>query len=649
MTFRGIVWKNFKFGIRKYTAFFLCSSFAIAIFFIFCNLSFSREIIDFMKKPGMGSEYIFSIMVVTLSIFSIGFISYINRSKNKSRSKEFGLYMTMGMSYRDITRLIILEDTVITGASIVSGMLVGMIFSKLFYMINMRIIGEENGKFVLDYRSFLLTAGIFIIIYSVNILITKLLQKKMNIRNLMTSDRESEYIAKSHGSLAGIGIVMMIIFASTSIAAALSRDIAMKTVPVVLAALTGMVGIYLVISNITGILSGAAKKNKKLYGKSLLYLSELKYTSQKNTNVLFLLSLLSGMILLCSASTIALLSISGKIVDRNPQPVIAYIEAMGVNKFEDSYVEELVRQSKAGLKEHLKYPCTFANEIVAAAPGKDIPICIISKSTLLEMTGDRVEITGREAEILAADPLMLPAESSLSTLEITNGILQYKLDLKGNKINSGFKSEIVFGNRFILIVADALYEELAGSDSRLNGIIHHLRVDSWRKTGTVFDKLNSMREDGNPLEQHFIIAGDYASYVLMKHLYSTIVFIESFISILFFAATVLILLFRQYEGTEKMAGKYSQLRKLGLLRKEFKKFINAQTRYLFVVPLVFGLFVGACMMLIIQSLMGGNDLYGEFWSVSIKVAALYILLQLVFCKAVSENYTKRIISRASVK
>jgi len=81
-----------------------------------------------METAGMGSEYIYTLMVVILSLFSVGFISYINNSKNKSRSKEFGLYMTMGMTYRDITKLIILEDLVILICSIVSGIAVGAVF-----------------------------------------------------------------------------------------------------------------------------------------------------------------------------------------------------------------------------------------------------------------------------------------------------------------------------------------------------------------------------------------------------------------------------------------------------------------------------------------------------------------------------------------
>ncbi len=662
MTFNGIVWKNFKFGIRKYIAFFLCSTFTISIFFIFCNLTFSKDISDFMEAAGMGAEYVFSIMVVILALFSVGFISYINSSKNKSRSKEFGLYMTMGMTYRDITKLIILEDLVILISSIVSGIATGAVFSRLVYMINMKLIGEENGKFELDYRSFLLTAAVFIIIYAVNILMTILSQRKMNIRKLMNSDRESEYTDKSHWGIAAAGMLLMTAFAATSVAAAISRDIAMERIPIILAIMAGMAGMYLVISHITSILSGLIKKNKELYGRSLLSLSELKYTTKKNAKVLFLLSILSGMILLCSASTFALLSIAENIVERTPEQVITYVEALGVNKFDDSYVEDLVREGGAGLKEHIKYPCTFASRIESENQSEGgtpvseltqdipaVPVCIISKSTLYSMTGDKSPIVSGEAQILAADPLAVPPESKLTEIEITNGVLSKKLVMKGTVINKSFSSEIVLANRYLLVVDDAVYKELEGSGNNLNGTIHDIRVDKWRKTESVFKKLNELRDNSNPLAQHFNVFGDYAAYSLMKHIYSTFVFVTNFISILFFAATILILLFRQYENTDKMAKKYSQLRKLGILRKEFRAFIKTQTGFLFYVPLILGLFMGACLMLIIQSIMGGNDLYKEFWNASLKVAVVYIVLQLIFSRIVSESYFKRIIYKASVK
>jgi hypothetical protein len=647
MTFKGIVWKNFKYGIQKNIAFSLCSTFTIAIFFIFTNLSFSKEIDDFMNYAGMGAEFVFPLMVFIVSVFSIVFISYISNSKNKSRSKEFGLYMTMGMSQRDISKLIIIEDAVITGTSIVIGMFLGMIFSRLVYMIIAKMIDADSMKFVLDYRSFLITAIAFIVIYSFNMILTMASRRKMKIKDLITADRKSEYSKKSFKSIAVFGLVMMLTLAVVAIAATKSRDIAMNTKLILSVIIIGIIGAYLLISNVIEIISSITKKDKGLYTKHLMSLSELKYTSKKNANVLFILSLLSAMILFSSASTIALLNMCETIVDSQARDDIAYVDAFGVNSFPKDLVDNLVKESGAVLKEHETYKCAFVYEVTDAEKD-DIPVCIIDATALSKMIGKHENIQVNEAKILAADPLLVPPESQLSEMKISNGTSDRIIKLSGTLINNKFSSEIVLKNRYILVVSDKTYADIA-SEAQVSGTIHTLNVENWRKTEEVFDRLDQLRDSSNMLSDHFNLAGSYLGYKLMKKLYSTFVFVMSFISILFFAASILILLFRQYENVDNMAKKYSQLRKIGITKGEFKIFISSQTRFIFIVPLIFGLFLGACMQLIMQSIMGGNNLYAEFWKTSGLFALLYIALQLIFYKAVSNAYFRRIICAARVK
>lgn len=216
------------------------------------------------------------------------------------------------------------------------------------------------------------------------------------------------------------------------------------------------------------------------------------------------------------------------------------------------------------------------------------------------------------------------------------------MELRDAIFSGKFSSETVLGNRYLLVVSDKTYADIA-SKAENNGTIHNINVKNWRKTGGVFDRLNQLIDSSNPLSKHFNLTGSYVGYNLMKRLYSTFVFVTNFISILFFAASILILLFRQYENVDKIAKKYTQLRKIGMTKGEFKKFISSQTRFIFIVPLIFGLFIGVCLMLIIQSFMGGRDLYAEFWRVSSIVAALYITLQMIFCKVVNEAFYKRVI------
>ena len=648
MTFKGIVWKNFKYGIQKNIAFFICSTITIAIFFIFSNLTFSKEIDDFMNYAGMGAEVVFPMMVIVVLIFSFGFICYISNSKSKSRSKEFGLYMTMGMSKKDISKLIIIEDAILMSTSIVMGMLIGMIFSRLVYMITMNMIDIESTNFVLDYRSYLLTGIVFVVIYAFNIVLTTASRRKLKIKDLITSDRKSEYSKKNIISLAVIGLAMMLIFAGVAIATTKSRNIAMNN-KLILAAITiGIVGAYLVISNIIGIISGIAKKDKGVYAKNLMSISELKYTSKKNEKVLFILSLLSAMILFSSASMISLLNMCDTIVNSTPIANISYVDAYGVNSFQDKTVKNLINESGAVLKEHNTYECTFAYRVTETGYKDNLPICIINAASVSKMIGRNETILDNEAKILATDPLLQPKESQLSEIKITYGSNQKDLKLSKTITSNKFSSEIVVENRYLLVVSEKTFIEIK-KNAQNNGTIHNINVENWRKTGAVFDSLNQLRNSGNSLSKHFNLAGNYLGYKLMKKLYSTFVFVMSFISILFFAASILILLFRQYENVDKMAKKYSQLRKIGLTRGEFKKFVGSQTKFIFVTPLISGLFIGACLQLIMQSIAGGNEFYADFWKTNVIVATIYILLQIISCKLVTSAYLKRIISVARVK
>jgi hypothetical protein len=469
----------------------------------------------------------------------------------------------------------------------------------------------------------------------------------MKIKELMTADRKSEYSKKSSKRLAVLGLAIMLTFAGVAIASTKSRDIALNG-KIILAAITlGIVGAYLVISNIIGIIFGIAKKDKGLYAKNLMSLSELKYTAKKNANVLFILCLLSGMILFCSASTIALLNMCDTIVDSSPIYNISYVDAYGVNSFPPSLIDDLIKESGAVLKEHKTYKCAFAYKVTETG-NRDNPICIISATTVSQMKGELESIPDNEAKILTADPMLVPAESQLSEMKVTNGSLERIIKMSGTIITNKFSTEIVVGNRYMLVVSDETYANIAQAAEN-TGTIHTINVENWRKTGVVFDRLSKLRNNSNLLAKHFTLTGSYTGLQLMKRLYSTFVFVTNFISILFFAASILILLFRQYENVDKMAKKYSQLRKIGITKGEFKRFVASQTRFIFIVPLLFGLYVGACMMLIMQSIMGGNDFYADFWRVSGIVAALYISLQMLFCKTVTNGYFRRIISIAGVK
>ncbi|WP_144490169.1 FtsX-like permease family protein, partial [Bacillus thuringiensis] len=78
-------------------------------------------------------------------LFSFFFLLYSVSAFLKTRKKEFGLLMMHGMSPSQLNTLIFLENMIIGAASIVFGILMGLIFSKLILLFSANLLAIETG------------------------------------------------------------------------------------------------------------------------------------------------------------------------------------------------------------------------------------------------------------------------------------------------------------------------------------------------------------------------------------------------------------------------------------------------------------------------------------------------------------------------
>jgi len=88
-----------------------------------------------IKGIGKTSTYgIVKLALVGIIIFSIVFITYTNIYFLKNRGKEFGVYLTLGMTYKDLTKMVIMENIGVMIASLVTGIVSGTVLGRMFYM-----------------------------------------------------------------------------------------------------------------------------------------------------------------------------------------------------------------------------------------------------------------------------------------------------------------------------------------------------------------------------------------------------------------------------------------------------------------------------------------------------------------------------------
>lgn len=113
---RGLIFKlsiaNMKKSIKDYGIYFLTLVLGVAIFYMFNSLDSQEAMLEVSKS----TKDIIELMIGMLGYVSVFvaavlglLIVYANNFLINRRKKEFGIYMTLGMSKRQISKIILIE------------------------------------------------------------------------------------------------------------------------------------------------------------------------------------------------------------------------------------------------------------------------------------------------------------------------------------------------------------------------------------------------------------------------------------------------------------------------------------------------------------------------------------------------------------
>lgn len=118
---------NMKKSIKDYAIYFLTLVLGVAIFYMFNSLDSQQAMLDVSSSQ----RSIIQLMINMLGIVSVFvavilglLIVYANNFLINRRKKEFGIYMTLGMGRRQISKIILMETIFIGIISLAVGMVV---------------------------------------------------------------------------------------------------------------------------------------------------------------------------------------------------------------------------------------------------------------------------------------------------------------------------------------------------------------------------------------------------------------------------------------------------------------------------------------------------------------------------------------------
>lgn len=610
MNFKEFATKNVVRNIKAYFAYFLSSCISAGILFLFTM---------FMLHPSLDTkifpEYIQSALIlaeVISYLFICFFVFYSVSIFLKSRFREFGTLYILGVSKKQLKKMIFIENTLISTLASILGVLFGLIFSKIFLVATSRILDIKGLDFYIPIKAIIITIILFIILGIVISFCTSFIIKEDKVLKLLKGVKKPKKEPKISWALAVLSIILIglgYFKAVNSTMDTISYDIIPVTTIVI-------IGTYFLFSHSSVLLIKILKGNKNFYlnKTKLIWVANLFYKIKDNTRMFFLLAITSAIAFSAIGGVYAFWRDKEDEVEKNFPQALFY----EMNDKESSYRQNVSDIESLLKKDNVDYTKVSSSTKIFYKETGTKNINIINESTYKKLSNS----------------LGLPI------IEFNDGEALYGAHLedvvyKDKKVPID-EVDIRVVNSLDKRVLPALYDSLfIVKDDVFNTISTHsvlrefnsFNVENYKELFN-YDKMlnleNNILSKADLLEAH-------------KVAYGLIMFLAIFIGLVFFVTTGSFLYNKLYMETEEDKKKYLQLNKIGLTFKEIKKISTIEIGVLFLFPYI---------VAVIHSLFALSALKNAFGldvtASAIIVMGSFLIIQIMYFLIIRGRYLNEI-------
>ena len=147
--------KNIRKSFKDYAVYFFTLILGVAVFYVFNAIDSQTVMLD-VRKNVYDIIKLMNEMLSGVSVFVscvLGFlIIYASRFLIKRRNKEFGIYLTLGMSKRKISIILFFETLLIGIVSLVVGLFLGAVLSQFMSILVANLFDADMTKFKFTFR-----------------------------------------------------------------------------------------------------------------------------------------------------------------------------------------------------------------------------------------------------------------------------------------------------------------------------------------------------------------------------------------------------------------------------------------------------------------------------------------------------------------
>lgn len=589
---------NLKNNRKTYVPYIFTGVLTVMMFYIIDALSRGKGITQDTLKICL--QYATGVIVV----FAVIFLFYTNSFLIKRRKKEIGVYNILGMGKRHIARMMAVETILTAGISILGGLVFGIIFGKLMYLLLLKILRNSvdmqfsvNGTAIV--QTVILFAGIFLLTYLYNILQIQL----VNPVELLHGGNQGEKEPKSRWLLVIVGVAAL----GNGYWIALTTEAPLEALlKFFVAVVCVIIGTYALFIAGSIVVLKILRKNKAYYynPKHFTSVSGMIYRMKQNGAGLANICVLSTMVLVMVSTTVSLYAGMEDILDsRFPRDVSIVCNEADTNKEET--LQRLIKEQceKAGVKitDRVRYRYGSMNAVLKGNNLEKVEQYYPDNhfyyvEMITQEEYNRIEkknVSLKEQEILT---YTTNGKCGKKQINIAGQNYQVKKEL--SEMTSQPKSTAEMYKTLYIVFANA--EQIERIESFSYADKFNLKGDDGKQKEALEQIQNEFYEkfpDGT-MESRMLSRSSF------YELYGGLFFIGIYLGSMFIMATVLIIYYKQISEGYDDRERYQIMQKVGMSKKEVKRSIRSQVLSVFFLPLVVAVIHVAVAFKVMTKILG---------------------------------------------
>lgn len=627
MTLNDVSRKLFKNNRKQYGLFFFSVIFSIAMTGAYGVLQYSPTVINVLADGG-STQTISQAMFFGSMLGIIVFLVYADSIFLKYKSREIGIFLSLGIDRRSVQKIIVKEYTLLFQIAALLGLLLSAPLAYLCWAFLNLFLKTQETAFSIGYAGLAIAFLFSLLNWFILRTINRRYIKTVDILKIIKASDENE--AAKKGNLFSLILGVLLIPAGIIAFFTLQNFGGFLNTLFAFIGLAGAVlGVYLLIIQCASIGDILKKYNDKAYYKNIVFYNMLKQKIRQYTRSIFVATLLITFTIF-GIGFIAAGFIDGYNVALN-EPYDYTINATYEHPMTEKRIEEMAAKSNATITD-LKYiDCLLLgvqNNYKSGERDWGSRI-IVSEDNFNALSDMAISVTKGSYTVYYDSSMKykLNAFSADSSL-FYNPTTEQEFTLTQNEpiCRDGlFNTRSVFSSFLILNNED--YHTIAATlANEYKAVSYMVNVENWQDTtdfqnnilqavisdndgaiftnwhnSATFAKTGSRAEylpfEGNETK----IARLWSLYPLSKlsstttqfEAFATYLMLMLFIAIVAFVSAVMVIGLKLISTIWDDTEVYNDLRRLGMKRKKIKGLISKQMLFVYFIPTVLGCIIGA--------------------------------------------------------